>query len=77
MQKDFVDLGGGGDTSLKKTISVSYMFNRGNYIFNPNFQKTNFIKQENKFWDNSRTRPAIIYKRFFFISALLFIFKIL
>ena len=51
MQKDFVDLGGGGgggNTSLKN-ISISYMFNRENYIFNPNFQigtsstkKTNF-----------------------------------
>ena len=40
MQKDFVDLGGGrGNTSLKNISAVSCMFNRGNYSFNPNFQK--------------------------------------
>ena len=47
MQKDFVDLGGWGNTSLKN-ISVSHMFNRGNYIFNPNFQKgTSSTKKTN------------------------------
>ena len=55
--------GGAGDTSLKN-ISVSYMFNRGNYIFNPNFQKgtssTKKKKKKKKIWDNSRTRPAIV-----------------
>ena len=57
MQKDFVDLE--GNTSLK-IISVSFMFNRGELYFQPNFLKRNIINQEKKFWDNSRTRPAIV-----------------
>ena len=61
MQKDFLDLGSGGGTHLTKIyISVSYMFNRGKLCFQPKISKTNFTNLENNFYDNSRTRPAIL-----------------
>ena len=61
--------GGGGGHIFIKNISVFYMFNRGGLYFQPKFSKRNIINQENKFWDNSRTRGES-----FSISAIFFIF---
>ena len=72
MQKDFVDLGGGGNTSLKN-ISVSYMFNRGNYIFNPNFQKgTSSTKKTN--FGMIQEPDQLLFRRYFFSFPLYFLF---
>ena len=51
MQKDFVDLGGGGHIFRKLILFPICLI--GGIAFNP-------INQEKKFWDNSRTRPAIV-----------------
>ena len=59
MQKDFVDIGGGGGGAhISKNISVSYMFNGENIFSTQIFKKG--LHQPKKKWDNSRTRPAIV-----------------
>ena len=70
VQKDFVVLvgvgggGGGGDTSLYN-ISVSYMFNRGNYIFNQNFQKGIILTKKTNFGIIQELNQ-LLFKRDFF-----------
>ena len=75
MQKDFVDLGGGGGgTHLYRNISVSYMFNRGNYSFNPNFQKgTSSTKKTN--FGIIQEPDQLLFRRDFFPFSLYFIFS--
>ena len=76
MQKDFVDLGGGGEgagTHLNKIISVSYMFNRGNYIFNPNFEKgTSSTKKTNS--GMIQEPNQLLFRKYFFSFPLYFLF---
>ena len=69
MQKDFVDLGGGGGT----IISVSCLFNRGNYIFNQNFQKgTSSTKKTN--FEIIQEPDQLLFRRLFFSFPLYFLF---
>ena len=77
MQKDFVDLGGGGGGHIFKKYSVSCMFNRGNYIFNPNFQKgTSSTKKTN--FEIIRKPDQLLFRRdFFHLRYIFYFFKFL
>ena len=54
-----------------KNISVSHMFNRGNYIFNPNFQKgTSSTKKTN--FGIIQEPDQLLFRRDFFLFPLYF-----
>ena len=74
MEKDFVDLVGGGGTHLYKNISISYMFNRGNYSFNPNFQKGTSTTKKTNFGIIQEPDQLLFRRDFFFPFLLYFLF---
>ena len=77
MQKDLLISGGGGGTSLKKIISVSYMFNRGNYIFNLNFQKGTSSTKKTIFGIIQEPDQLLFRRDVFHFRYIFFIFKFL